>query len=307
MQFSIGKTLVVQLLRTLVKLVAGILIAYVLLRLLPGSPFDDETLGQLTEVQRHQLNLEGESFFGQLFSWLLKTLKVEFYSSYFDRPDVIKMQLSAALYSTFLMSLVTISFSNVLSTFLILIRSRTKGRLLYLFNLISDIVLSVPVYIYLGLGLSVLVLIKEIYHTDVRNLFMALGITALFFRQSFFLADLINQKIESLKRTSLDQSLGAKGLSQSQIYLSHYGRMALSPTLGALAPWLAQLFVGQLSVEYILGWNGIGRYLLQSYQSRDFPLAMSLTLWLCIIYFFIEYVLSVIRIYLDPRLGTSEP
>lgn len=278
------------------------LLGYVVLRFLPGSPFEEENMGLLTNTQRQALGLENSQFFAQFFSWLQHVLRGQFYSSYFDRPDIIQRQLAAAFGSTVSMMCVTVSGTVFMSLCLLKLITRLSEQEQKHFNTMTNILLSVPTYVLVGFALITLIFVRRTFGLSVEWPFYLLGLLTLFFRPSLVVFDVLKKKMDTYRTTALDQALLARGLERSVISFRHFGKIALSPTLGAISPWVSQMVMGQLTVEYMLGWNGVGRYLIQSYQSRDFSLALSLTVWLCFLFFILDSAMVTLRERLDPRL-----
>ena len=53
----------------------------------------------------------------------------------------------------------------------------------------------------------------------------------------------------------------AKGLSKLRVVFKHALKNALNPLVTAVSGWFASLLAGSVFVEYIFGWNGIGKLL----------------------------------------------
>ena len=51
----------------------------------------------------------------------------------------------------------------------------------------------------------------------------------------------------------------AKGLSRRQVVYRHALRNALNPVITAITGWFAELLAGAFFVEYIFGWQGLGK------------------------------------------------
>ena len=116
--------------------------------------------------------------------------------------------------------------------------------------------------------------------------------------------------IINLTRNSLLESLSSnyvrtarsKGLSELRVVLIHALRNSLSSVLTASSGWFASMLSGAVFVEYIFGWNGIGKLLVDSINNMDFPLVMGLILFIGVCFVFINILVDIIYSWLDPRV-----
>ena len=77
--------------------------------------------------------------------------------------------------------------------------------------------------------------------------------------------------IMSLTRNSLLDTLSSnyvrtarsKGLTEFKVVIVHALRNSLSSVLTATSGWFASMLSGAVFVEYIFGWNGIGKLLVE--------------------------------------------
>ena len=63
----------------------------------------------------------------------------------------------------------------------------------------------------------------------------------------------------------------AKGLSEFQIIKKHAIKNALNPVVTAISGWFASMLAGAVFVEYIFGWNGIGKEVVDALNTSDLP------------------------------------
>ena len=116
--------------------------------------------------------------------------------------------------------------------------------------------------------------------------------------------------IVSLTRNSLLDSLSsnyvnvarAKGLSEYNVVIKHALRNSLIPVLTTTSGWFASMLSGAVFVEYIFGWNGIGKLLVDSLENIDIPLAMGLIILIGICFVLINILVDLIYSVLDPRI-----
>lgn len=116
--------------------------------------------------------------------------------------------------------------------------------------------------------------------------------------------------ITQLTRNSLLDTLNedyirtakAKGLSSLRILFIHALPNALNPVITSLSGWLASMLAGAVFVEYIFGWNGLGKEIVHALNYLDLPLVMGAVLTLSVCFVIITIITDMIYYLLDPRL-----
>ena len=70
----------------------------------------------------------------------------------------------------------------------------------------------------------------------------------------------------------------AKGLSKTKVIFHHALINALSPVLISITGWFAELLAGSFFVEYIFGWNGLGKITVDALGKLDYPVVIGAVL-----------------------------
>lgn len=94
----------------------------------------------------------------------------------------------------------------------------------------------------------------------------------------------------------------AKGLPLHVVILRHALRPALLPVAGYLPPAVASILTGSLVVESIAGLPGIGRYLVQGALNRDYTLVMGMVILYSALLIAMGLIVDVVYVWLDPRI-----
>ena len=94
----------------------------------------------------------------------------------------------------------------------------------------------------------------------------------------------------------------AKGLSNVVIIIKHALTNALNPVVTAISGWFASLLAGAVFVEYIFGWNGIGKEIVDSLNKMDLPVIMGSVLLIALLFVVINILVDLIYGWLDPRV-----
>ncbi len=113
-----------------------------------------------------------------------------------------------------------------------------------------------------------------------------------------------------LMRNSLLEVMGqdyirtarAKGLNEFQVIKNHAVKNALNPVVTAISGWFASMLAGAVFVEYIFGWNGLGKEIVNALNTLDLPVIMGAVLVIAIVFITINILVDVIYAWLDPRV-----
>ncbi len=116
--------------------------------------------------------------------------------------------------------------------------------------------------------------------------------------------------ITQLMRNSLLETLNqdyirtakAKGLSTFTIIKKHALKNALNPVVTAISGWFAGMLSGAVFVEYIFGWNGLGKEIVDALNNLDLPLIMGAVLIIAFMFISINILVDLIYKVLDPRV-----
>jgi peptide/nickel transport system permease protein len=94
----------------------------------------------------------------------------------------------------------------------------------------------------------------------------------------------------------------AKGLDNRSIIYHHALKNALNPVVTAIASWFASLLAGSFFVEYIFGYNGLGRATVNALEMSDFPVVMGSILFIALIFVIINILVDLLYAWIDPRV-----
>lgn len=94
----------------------------------------------------------------------------------------------------------------------------------------------------------------------------------------------------------------AKGLNSTTIIMKHALRNALNPVVTAVSGWFASLLAGSFFVEYIFGFNGLGKATVDALELADLPVVMGAILFIAFIFVIINILADLLYSVLDPRV-----
>jgi len=96
-----------------------------------------------------------------------------------------------------------------------------------------------------------------------------------------------------------------KGFSEWRIMMAHAARNALLPIVTALTLGVGYAVGGNVVVETVFSWPGIGRMLVRAVSSHDYPLAQGAFLLIAVVIVAMNFVADIFYTFLDPRVSTS--
>jgi ABC-type dipeptide/oligopeptide/nickel transport system permease component len=94
----------------------------------------------------------------------------------------------------------------------------------------------------------------------------------------------------------------AKGLSEQIVILRHALKNALIPVVTVIGLQFGYLLAGAVITETVFSRPGVGRLLVASITSRDFPVVQGTLMLLSISFVLINLLVDVLYGYLDPRI-----
>jgi peptide/nickel transport system permease protein len=117
---------------------------------------------------------------------------------------------------------------------------------------------------------------------------------------------IITQLTRSAMLDVLDQdyirTAYAKGLSKRTVIWKHGLRNALNPVITAITGWFAELLAGAFFVEYIFGWQGIGKVTVDALEKLDYPVVMGSVLIAATFFILINILADILYGMIDPRV-----
>ena len=94
-----------------------------------------------------------------------------------------------------------------------------------------------------------------------------------------------------------------KGLPERDIMLRHAARNALLPLVTAFALGFGASVGGNVVIETVFSWPGLGRMLVDAVSSSDYPLAQGAFLLIAAVLVFMNFVADMLYGLLDPRVA----
>ena len=94
----------------------------------------------------------------------------------------------------------------------------------------------------------------------------------------------------------------AKGLRDRVVIGGHALKNALLPVVTVVGLQVGALLSGAILTETIFSWPGIGRWVYESIQFRDYPVVQAMTLLIALIFVVANLLVDLSYAWLDPRV-----
>jgi len=134
----------------------------------------------------------------------------------------------------------------------------------------------------------------------IKNMILPVIVLAL--PQIAIIARLVRGSTIEVLHSNYVRTARAKGLPSHSIILRHVLRAALMPLVSYLGPAIAGLLTGSLIVEQIFGIPGIGRYFVQGAINRDYTLVMGVLIYYAAFIILLNLLADILYAVLDPRV-----
>jgi len=94
----------------------------------------------------------------------------------------------------------------------------------------------------------------------------------------------------------------AKGLSNKAILRDHAMKNAMLPVVTVAAISIGWVLGGDIMVEMVFSYEGLGLLTWEAVNLRDFPLLQAIFLIMAIVVLIANFLADIIYMYLDPRV-----
>jgi oligopeptide transport system permease protein len=282
-------------------------LAFVLVRLAPGSPFDRERAPASPEIERAlkaKYHLD-EPVWKQYLGYLNGLAHGDFGVSLKYRNHTVADIIAQGLPVSMLLGALAFGFAMGVGLPVGFFTAARRGRWEdYVGSFFSLLVVCVPGFVIAPL-LTLLFSIKwkllpvGLWETPWHMILppIALG---LFF--SGKVARLMREGMLNAMQSEFVTAARAKGLGENRLLLRHAFRLAVLPVLSYSGPMLADLLTGSFVIENIFQIPGIGVFLVNSSLNLDYPLIVGLSLLYAALLVGLNLVVDFAYTLLDPRV-----
>ena len=131
---------------------------------------------------------------------------------------------------------------------------------------------------------------------------LVLPVIALALPQIAYIARLTRGSMIEVLHANYIRTARAKGLRERVVVVRHALKGALMPVVSYLGPATAQLVTGSVVIETIFGIPGIGRYFIQGALNRDYTLVMGTVITYGALIILLNLAVDLLYGLLDPKV-----
>lgn len=248
--------------------------------------------------------------------WLGGALKGDFGKSYkYERMTVAKL-LSTRLPVTVLLAVMSFIIIIIVALPLGMLSARFSGRWPdIMVNQVTQIIMAIPSF-FLGIIITYIFgLILKMFQTggfvDMDKDFWGC-VRFLIFPAIAVALPKIAMVVKYLRNSVLAEvgkdyvrTAYSKGNTESQVLYKHVLRNALIPVITFVAMVVAEILAGSLVIEQVFGIPGMGRLLITSISTRDYPVVQAAVLYITCVVVVINFLVDILYQVADPRVRTA--
>lgn len=294
------------------------IVVFLLVRSVPGDVVG-QMLGQTsdpiaTKALREFFGLD-QPVWQQYLGWLGRVLSGDFGTSWTRGQNVMSM-IGSALAVTLQLAFATLLLATLIGVPLGMLAAIYEGRMLdravQAFNLLG---LAAPVF-WIGLMLLVgmsagldwsppLMYVSPL-ESPAENLSMiALPVVSLALLQAAAYSQFVRQSIISALGQDFVRTARAKGVPTGTIFAKHLLRNIAIPLVTFMGLILIQILGGAVIIESLFALPGLGRLLLSSIETRDYPVLQAGLLVVVVLAMLVNLIIDLSYRIIDPRVRLS--
>lgn len=296
---------------SLITILVLIIVTFLLMQLLPGDPFTGgKALPEAVEKAAKAKYGLDKSVPEQLMLYIGNIFRGDFGISIPDGRAVTDI-IAEAFPVSFSLGIRALLFAFIMGVLLGVVAAVKRGTAWDSAAMFLALIgVSVPSFI-IGALLQYTLGLKLYQATGVQ-VFSIIGWTDWHSKvlPAFALAFGSMATVSRLMRTSMLDVLSqdyiktakAKGLSQRQIVWKHAVRNAIMPVVTVMGPLVAAVLTGAFVIENIFSIPGLGKYFVESVQTRNYTMITGTTVFYGAFLIFANLVVDLIYGLIDPRI-----
>jgi oligopeptide transport system permease protein len=281
-------------------------VSFVLMRAVPGGPFDgDRQLEPEIEANINRYYHFDEPLHRQYLRHLGNTLLGDLGPSYKLTDFTVNQVIAQGLPVSMALGVVALAFAMCLGLVAGITSAVRRGTAAdVLLMSLATIGIAVPSFVVAGIAIVLFVFVIPIFPAAGWGSFEQLILPAMCLGAPYA-AD-----VARISRTSMLDVLSqdhirtarAKGLSPARVIWGHALPGALLPIVSFLGPAIAGILTGSLVIEQIFAIPGLGSHFIQASLQRDFTLSMGCVLVYTVLVYSMNLLVDVSYSILDPRV-----
>lgn len=302
------KFIIVRLVNILITLFIIASATFFLMKLLPGSPFDEEKLADLSDEARIEFLAKydlDKPVYVQYVNYMGNLVKGDLGISYYYKGQSVNALIKDRIGPSALLGVQAVVLGLSIGIILGMIAAFRHNTVWDFFTMLVAVLgISIPNFVlaailqfYVGLQWGLFpVAYWENYESSVLpTISLAVTVIAIIARFTR------NEMLEVLQQDYI-VTAQAKGISNLAVLIKHTVRNALIPVVTILGPVFVSLLTGSLVIENIFSIPGIGSLFVDSIKLNDYTTIMGLTLFYSSFFILTILIVDVLYGIIDPRI-----
>jgi oligopeptide transport system permease protein len=289
-----------------------ILVLFLLMDLMPGTPFNDEKLTEAQLALLYQKYGLDKPLLVRFFLYLKNMLTGDLGVSYainknFAISDMIKGRLGISI----TVGAMAMIFGTIMGLILgILAALNHNSWIDNLCSVISVIGVSVPSYVcalllcyYVAYKLK---LLPILYNQTMPFKSLILPALALSVSPTANIARFTRSEMLDVLNSEYIQLVQSKGVKEYKMIIGHALRNTLIPIITVMGPLLVNLLTGSSVIERIFGIPGIGLLMISGIQQNDYNVTIACSFIYSLMYIAVMLFVDILYGVIDPRIRVSK-
>ena len=288
-----------------------ITIAFFLIRMAPGGPFDGEKI--LPPEIRANLDASyhlDEPLLQQYFRYLGQIITGDFGPSFQYKDWTVNELIARGFPVSATVGGLAIVLAFVLGTLIGTIAAlRQNTAVDYSVMGVAMLGISIPNFVVaplLILGVAVYAGWLPAGGWDGSWQRMVLPVITLALPAIAYIARLTRGSMIEVLHSNYIRTARAKGLPERLVILRHALRPAILPVISYMGPATAALITGSVVIERIYSIPGLGSYFVQGALNRDYTLVMGVVIFYGIVIIVLNFIVDLLYAWLNPRIRYDE-
>jgi len=261
-----------------------------------------------------------ENIVVRYFNWLKGFVTGNGYKSYTYNMDVwdlvipnLKATILLAGYSLIIILAVSIPLGTVLGYMSGKKKKSVSRKIGSLFDVVNQGIMAVPSF-FLGIMISIVfgLMLKWFIPGQIVSLeddFLGFigaitpAAVAVAVPKIAMLTKFTKSSITENIRADYVRTARSKGMTLTSILFKHVLKNALIPVITVTGVISTEIFAGSIVVEQVFGIPGLGKVLINSISSRDYPVVMAAVVYSAIVVLTVNLIVDIAYRIVDPRMG----
>ncbi len=284
-------------------------LAFFLIRVAPGGPFDsDRQLPAAIEANLNQKYHLDEPLYQQYGRYLWDVARGDFGPSFQYRDLTVNQLIADGFPVSLRLGVLSLLFALIFGVTLGTLAAFRQNRLSD-YGLMTFAMLGVSIPNYVLAPLMILFFAVFLGWLPAGGLGSwqnyVMPVLALGTAMMAYIARLTRGSMIEVLRSNFIRTARAKGLPMRLILFRHALPAALVPVVSFLGPATAGIITGSVVIETIFGIPGLGRYFVQGALNRDYTLVMGVVLFYGLLIVVFNFIVDLLYAWLDPRVKYS--